>query len=310
MLLLAEVCAVEIVAVEAASWGVGDEIGSLSETEIMRVDAVDIIHDDPSVLTDNLPAVRGFMTDTFAIVIVLVHDIGAGALVGDSMTNGGATLMRDIEKVPLATGVDNVGVYDAVPHVGSGEEDLGLRCELGEIIVDIGIVDALLAGSETDGEMNHELTGLRVIDRLGCPDASDFGPLTAKLREVDICAGPGLEVMTLHEDKPAVVAPTELTTVSLPLSGSESVALPEDMEVGHGKIEVAVGAAEDVGVADALLLGNGVAGYDGLVIVERGESRAVEADSHVEAVVGILVVDHKIGAHLAFGLSRRASRHH
>ena len=50
----------------------------------------------------------------------------------------------------------------------------------------------------------------------------------------------------------------------LPLRGAEAGALAEDVQVGHGQVERAVGSARDVRVAHALLLGQQRAVEDGL----------------------------------------------
>ncbi len=72
------------------------------------------------------------------------------------------------------------------------------------------------------------------------------------------------------------------------------------MEVGHRHAEDAVGAADDVRIADAFLLGDLLAVDEGQAVVERGEAVAVGAERHVQAVRVVFEIDEQVGAELGF----------
>ena len=119
------------------------------------------------------------------------------------------------------------------------------------------------------GEVNHQLSCLVVIYCFGCPDASYICQRGVEACKVNVGACPADQVATLHEYQPSVVAPAKLLAVALPFGSSEAVALAKHVQVGHGEIECAVWTLEDVWVANAMLLGYGVARDDGLVVVQR-----------------------------------------
>ena len=106
------------------------------------------------------------------------------------------------------------------------------------------------------------------------------------------------EVARLHEHQSAVVAPSVFLPVTLPLGVAESCTSSIDVEVGGSHVEGAVGGAIDVRVANAVLLGDGVAAHHGLVVVHGCPVVSVVAERHVEAVGGVFVIDHDVGAHL------------
>ena len=114
------------------------------------------------------------------------------------------------------------------------------------------------------------------------------------------------EVKGLHHHEPLVVAPSVEASISFPLSGTVggcafvTLSAGKEVKVCHGEVETAVGTTEDVRVANAMLHGDGVACNDGAVVVERCPGVGIVRDGHVESVVGILMIDHYVGAHLCF----------
>ena len=115
------------------------------------------------------------------------------------------------------------------------------------------------------------------------------------------------EVERLHEHESAVIAPAVFLAVAFPfgvtihlhvlvsLAFSSRCAAP-DVEIGHGEVEASVWSAEDVRITNTMLNGDGVAIDDGLVVVQCRPRVRVVAESHVEAVISILVINHEIGA--------------
>ena len=86
---------------------------------------------------------------------------------------------------------------------------------------------------------------------------------------------------------------------------SETGALAEDVEVGHGQVERSVGPAGDVRIADAFLLGEQRAVEDRLAPVDVGERIPVAADGKVRRLGLVFEVDQKVpGVVLFFQLAR------
>lgn len=114
------------------------------------------------------------------------------------------------------------------------------------------------------------------------------------------------QVPRLHEDEGAVVAPAVILLRALPRGVAEAGALAEDVQIGHREIKGTVGAAGEVWVAHALLLGEELAVEDGLAAVDVGEGGAVAADGKVGGVRLVLEIDHHIAGEVLF--AERAGR--
>ena len=194
--------------------------------------------------------------------------------------------------------------------VGILEEQLRLGLQSGEGFVGVAEVKLRATASLlTDGEVDHGLAHLWIPDGLRRPGTAYLAEL---LREetVDAChvVCPVDEVVRGHEHQPPVVAPSVFFG-PLPLRGAYSFLLAEDVEVGHGNVELAVRCAADMWVTYAMLLGDAVAADDGLAIVHRRKRVAVIADGHEQRVRRVAEISEEIGAHVllrqgALGLRR------
>ena len=106
------------------------------------------------------------------------------------MLGRGTVLVADIEQVVGVASLDDVRVDDAESPSGSLGQQAWRAGQRIEVAVDVGVVDDVLPDTLADGEVNHQLTGLVIVHRLGSPDAAHLRPLHVRLvgqqGEVDI----------------------------------------------------------------------------------------------------------------------------
>ena len=89
----------------------------INEAEVVRTVMIVVEHyhirrSIAFVLWNPFPAVRSFVSLSFAIVIVVVHDVRSCKPVSSSMLYSGGLLMADIEEMPFATERYDVGIND------------------------------------------------------------------------------------------------------------------------------------------------------------------------------------------------------
>ena len=301
MLLLGEVGTTGGTVAEMAEWAEGLEVGGLHESEVVGIDAEDVVHEEPFVLPDELVHRGGFAGSVLGVNLLRLVLVSAVDMVGDGHLDAAGVLLGAVGHAVASVGHgDDVGVENLDFLVGIGEEQLRLGGEAGEGVVGVGVEQLRLAlAGGSDGEIYHQLACLGVVDGLWSPCAADVAKV---LREGLVDAEDGVrpmdEVARLHEHQSAVVAPSVFLPVTLPLGVAEACTSAIDVEVGGGHVEGAVRGAIDVRVANAVLLGDGVAAHHGLVVVHGCPVVSVVAERHVEAVGGVFVIDHDVGAHL------------
>ena len=148
------------------------------------------------------------------------------------------------------------------------------------------------------GEIYHRLVFGRVPYGLWRPSTADIAEcLGEELVNTHFFVCPVYQVVGCHQHQAAVVAPTVFVG-PFPLCRADAFRLAEHMQVGHGDIEPPVGATIDMRVADAMLVGYGVAGDDRFRTVYGGEGVAVVADSHKQRVCCIIEIGEKVGTHV------------
>ena len=202
--------------------------------------------------------------------------------------------MGDVEEVELVADFSDVAVDGVHLGVGVGEELFGGGGEGGEVGVGVGVDEEVWAVVEAGGEVDHECILDGVEDGFGGPGAADVAEVGEEIVDEDLVGGPVEEVEGFHEDEVAVVAPVVEVSGAFPLGGAEAFALGEDVEVGEGHVEGAVGAAHDVGVADAFLDGEVFAEEDGVGVVDVGEGVGVGGGGEVEGVGFVFEVDEEV----------------
>ena len=285
---------------EAAQGREGLEVAGLDEAEVVGPDAEHVVHHYPLVLTDALPYVGCLAGAVLGVNLLDMVVVEVVNLVADHILDAAGVLLIDIRHEIAAVGHrTDVGIEHLHRRVGALEQQLRLRFERREGLVGIRVVElGVAAGVLADGEVDHRLTDLGVPYRLRGPRAAY---LAETLREELVDAGhvvrPMDEVVAGHEHQTAVVAPSE-SFRPLPLRGADAFLLAKDVEVGHGDVELAVGGAVDVRVADAMLLGNAVARDDRLAIVHGPECVAVVADGHEQRVRWVAEIGEEVGTHV------------
>ena len=153
----------------------------------------------------------------------------------------------------------------------------------------------------SDGKVNHRLAYGRIPDGLRCPGTTNLTELLGE-QFIYTClvVGPVYQVVAGHQHQSAVVTPAKLVG-AFPLGGAQSHLLTEHMQVGHGNVEFAVGSTVDMRVAYASLVGDRVAGNNGLAIVYSRKRVAIVADGHKQRVGWIVEIRKQIGTHILFG---------
>ena len=119
--LLGEVGACHLAFTEVAYRGVVDKVVCLGESEVVWADVVVVVHYDPSVFPDALPAVGCFMAGSDSVVVVVVHGVGAGDGCCCCVLDGCSAFVRYIVQVVGAVVIHDIAVNDIVSSFGSSE---------------------------------------------------------------------------------------------------------------------------------------------------------------------------------------------
>ena len=260
------------------------EVGGRAELIVAR--GIAVVHQYPLVLVNQfeesatlhghrclLQVVRGILPLT-AIGLSLLGCQSACRHLGNAV---GHVVLIDgvIEAVALV--VDDI-------HIDGGSaaivEIAGLADEVGKVVVGIAVVhlvigDAAIAGHQR--EVHHiasvgavAIVVVGVPDGLRCPHTCHFGPCRARISggEVDGGVRPVDQVLRAHQHHTAVTVPSQRA-----------------LHVGHGHIEPAILAAQDMRVAQSAHLADAV-GSNHAAIVQRIIRIAIAR----ECIVDVLVV--------------------
>ena len=100
-----------------------------------------------------------------------------------------------------------------------------------------------------------------------------------------------------HQHQSTIIAPSVFIR-AFPLRSAIAGSLTKHMQVGHRDIEHAVGCTADVRIANAMLVGDAVAGDDRLSVVDRRKRVAVVADGHEQAMRGVVEEREEVSPHL------------
>ena len=278
----------------------GLEVAGLDKSEVMGSDAVDIVHDDPLVLADAFPNVRSLATAVLGVYLLSMIVVEMVDLVGNHVLDAARTLLSHIgHEVTSIRHRTDVGVKCLDFLVGILKELLRFRIQGGEILIGITVVQfRTSAWLLADGEIHHRLIDGGVPDGLRRPGTSYLAEfLGEEFVDANLMVRPMNQVVGSHEHQSAVVAPVVLLR-PLPLGGAQPFLLAEHVQVGHGNIELSVGSAVDVRVANTALLGDGVASDDRSVAVDRRKRVAIVADGHEQRVRGVVEISEKVGTHV------------
>ena len=202
--------------------------------------------------------------------------------VTNHILNASGILLRHVGHEILTIGHrTNVGIENLDFLIRILEQQLwlglqGIECLIGIAVIELSAGIGILA----DGEVDHKFVDRRIPDGLRCPGTTDIAEtLREELVDTNLVVRPVYQIVGSHEHQTAVVAPAILVG-AFPAGSTIALLLGIDVEVGHSDIELAVGGAIDMRVADTSLLGNAVASDDGLALVHRCEVITVIADGH------------------------------
>ena len=258
----------------------------LRATELVVAVAIAVVHDDPRLAVDGLAHADALHRLLGLLHVAVEHLPLVRQVLGHGLIDAASGLLLVEEVIHLVCiVVDDVAVDGGIAGI---EEPAGLALEVGEVLVGILVVDLVeragFAGAQ--GVEHHILFGLVVVDGLRGPDADHVLPgLGVAGGEVYCGVLPVDEISRLEQHHAAVARPAE--------AGAH---------IGGDHIEgLAVLAAQDVGIADALGQGDSVAGDNGGTVVERGVVVAVVADGVADLLVlgGVAVeIGEEIGHHL------------
>ena len=170
-------------------------------------------------------------------------------------------------------------------HIDGGstavEEIAGLVDEVGKVVVGVAVVHLIVRDAAVTGEqreIHHETAvgavGIQVVgvpDGLRCPDTRHLGPCGALIAggEIHGGVGPVDEVARAHKHQAAVAVPALRA-----------------LHISDSHIEPAIGAAQDMGVAQSTLHRTAVGRNHTLAAIQRGVVITVAR----EGVVDILVI--------------------
>ena len=276
------------------------EIRGLHEAEVVGTDAEDVVHENPTVFADDFIHRRSLARTTLAVNLLWLIHVAAIDVVADGHLDATGILLGAVGHAVATVGHGHdVGIEHLNLFVRIVEEQLRFGHESREVVVGIGIVEFRAALSRgADGEIDHQTACFGVVNRLWCPGTADVAEMLGEgLVDAERGVRPVDEVARLHQHQRAVVAPSVLLPVAFPFGVAKAGTLSEDVQVGGGDVIRAVGSAVDVRVADAVLLGDGVAPHDGSVAVQCRPVVAVAAQCHVQAMVSIFVIDHEVSPH-------------
>ena len=256
-----------------------------------------VVHEHPLLLADALPYGRSFACRRLRtapcgqVLPAAVDAFRCGLL------DAGRAVVRHIEEMKLALCVADVAVNGSNIRVRIFKKEFRSGLYAIEVVVGIDVIELVGAVLVAHREVDHQSSGLLVVDGFGSPGATDVCQFGRHLVDIDNGVGPMNEVTRLHQHQSTIVSPTVCLTVALPFSLTLALSLSINVKIGGYKIECAVGSAIDMGVADATLLGNGVAANDGTGIVERREMIAVTTQCHIKAVRVVTMEHHKVSRH-------------
>ena len=136
------------------------------------------------------------------------------------------------------------------------EQHLRLALQVSKVRVGIAPVNAVVGDGTVlgkQGEIDHVLSCLLVVERLGCPDAYHFGERCAckAIGEVDGMVFPMHQVPRAHQHDAPVAAPSEGAA-----------------HIGYRHTEPTVVASQDMRVAHTLAEGYGIAAYYRLSVIQ------------------------------------------
>ena len=183
MLLLREVGALHraVWFVKISDRMVGEEVLGLHETEVHRISVVVVEHDDIGVCVLSFPSAWSFMCLSLTVLVILIKGVRACDALGGGMFGHCSMFVAHIEKVIGIPCLDNVGVDDVVGLVWSLQLKVGLTGQGIVVVVDICIIDAVLADALASGEVYHQLFAFLIEYRLRSPYASHFSPVHVRL---------------------------------------------------------------------------------------------------------------------------------
>ena len=196
------------------------EVGSLDETEIVRVDAEHIIHHYPAVLADAFPDIGSLAA--FRLVVYLSSYIVVTCiyLVRKSNLDSPGVFLRYIcHCVSAFRKRAYVGIKHLYLFVRIFIEFLRHCHESGEIFVGICVIESgfsfvfcrafeMLAFSSYC-EIHHHRVFLRIINCLGSPGTTDFSEFFGKkFVKPRFMVSPVYEIGRFHQYKSTVVAPS------------------------------------------------------------------------------------------------------
>lgn len=120
------------------------EVACFSESEIVRMDAEDIVHKYPLVFSDAFPYVGGFTGLRLEIIPAWIVFIASVHPAGNGLFDASVSVVRYIEQVIFAACFGDVAVNgrDVVHRVF--KQYLGHAFDAVEVIVDIYVVEAVL----------------------------------------------------------------------------------------------------------------------------------------------------------------------
>ena len=276
----------------------GLEVRGLYEAEIMNLASVMVVHKHPFLLADALPYGRSFACRRLRIAPIGQVLPAAVDAFRSGLLDAGRAVVRHIEEMILALSIADVAVNGCNLRIRIFKKKFRSGLYAIEVVVGIDVIELVGAVLVAHREVNHQSSCLLIVDGFGSPGATDVCQFGRHLVDVDNGVGPMNEVTRLHQHQTTVVSPTVCRAVTLPLRRTLALSLGVDVKVCGYKIECAVGSAIDMGVADATLLGNGVAANDGTGIVERREMIAVATQCHIQTMRVVAMEHHKVSRHV------------
>ena len=188
----------------------------------------------------------------------------------------------------------DVGIKDLLGAVRVFKQQFRRCFQRIERFIHVGVIQLGTAFAFAHGEIDHDTVLVGVIDQFRRPGTPQ---VEFRIRFVDIQHGmrPVYQVVGFHQHKAAVVAPVIQFAGTLPLGVAVPLLFAVNVEVCHGQVKTTVRSAHDVGITDAFLLGDGVAGNHRLSVVDIGEGVPIVTDSKVKPMGVVLEISHQIG---------------
>ena len=128
--------------IEMAQWRKGLEIRGFEESEVMGVDAINVIHDNPFLLTDALPHVRSLTSSALSINLFGMEIIKMIDAVANHILNACGIVLRHVcHKVTSVGHRTDVGINHMRGLVGIFKEQLRLCLQGGEGLIGVAVVE-------------------------------------------------------------------------------------------------------------------------------------------------------------------------